>query len=44
MLAFDASGQNSLKQSAPVTDSRLTHRFTQEETPLQLPARKPLVD
>jgi len=44
MLAFDASGQNSLKQSAPVTDSRLTHHFTQEETPLQLPARKPLVD
>ncbi|MEJ2308984.1 MAG: M1 family aminopeptidase [Gammaproteobacteria bacterium] len=44
MLVFDASGQNRLKQSAPVTDSRLTHHFTQEETPLQLPARKPLVD
>ena len=44
MLAFDASGRNSLKQSAPVTDSRLTHHFTQEEAPLQLPSRKPLVD
>ena len=44
MLVFDASGQNRLKQSSPVTDSRLTHHFTQEETPLQLPARKPLVD
>jgi hypothetical protein len=44
MLAFDASGRNSLKQSAPVTDSRLTHHFTQEETHLQLPSRKPLVD
>ena len=44
MLVFDASGQNRLKQSAPVTDSRLTHHFTREETPLQLPARKPLVD
>ena len=44
MLVFDASGQNRLKQSAPVTDSRLTHHFTREETPLQLPPRKPLID
>jgi hypothetical protein len=44
MLAFDASGRNSLKQSTPVTDSRLTHHFTQEAHSLQLPSRKPLVD
>jgi aminopeptidase N len=44
MLVFDVSGQNRLKQSAPVTNSRLTHHFTREEMPLQLPLRKSLVD
>jgi hypothetical protein len=43
MLVFDAAGQNRLKQSAPVTDSRLTHHFSQEEA-LRLPLRKPLID
>ena len=44
MLLFDTQGNNRLKQSTPVTGSRLTHHFTKEETALQLPARKPLVD
>ena len=44
MLVFDAEGNNRLKQSASVTDSRLTHQFTREETPLLLPSHKPLID
>ena len=44
MLLFDAQGNNLLKQSSPVTNSILTHSFTDEEVVLKLPRRKPLTD